>query len=234
MRKSHLSLEDNMGKREVVKQNRNKQKRQDLVVILIIAVFAVVIVGLIVLSKLPKVVTADAREHPNASELNMGDPNAPVKVVEFADFQCPYCQMYWEQIEPGIVSDYVATGKIYYTYAPMAFLGQESYDSAQAAYCANDQGKFWEYRDMLFTNHTGENVGDFTTAKLEAFASKLGLNTSTFNECLTSGKYASAVDDANNYASSQGVNSTPTIMVNGQLYSATDAVAAIEAAVSGK
>lgn len=223
-----------MGKRDVVKQNRSKQKRQDLVVILIIAVFAVVIVGLIVLSKLPKVVTADTREHPNASELNMGDPNAPVKVVEFADFQCPYCKMYWEQVEPGIVKDYVATGKVYYTYAPMAFLGQESIDSAEAAYCANDQGKFWDYRDMLFANHTGENVGDFTTAKLQAFASKLGMDTATFNQCLSSGKYKTAVDDANTFASNQGVNSTPTIMVNGKIYSAGEAVSAIEAALAGK
>ncbi len=223
-----------MGKRDIVKKNRSKQKRQDLVVILIIAAFAIVIVGLIVLSKIPKVQTADVREHPNASELNMGNPDATVKVVEFADFQCPYCQLYWQQVEPTIVSDYVATGKIYYTYAPMAFLGQESVDSAEAAYCANDQGKFWEYRDMLFTNHTGENVGDFTTAKLQLFAQKLGLDTTAFNECLSSGKYQTAVDDANNYASSQGVNSTPTIMVNGQLYSASGAVAAIEAALAGQ
>lgn len=223
-----------MGKRDIVKKNRSKQKRQDLVVILIIAAFAIVIVGLIVLSKIPKVQTADVREHPNASELNMGNPDATVKVVEFADFQCPYCQLYWQQVEPTIVSDYVATGKIYYTYAPMAFLGQESVDSAEAAYCANDQGKFWEYRDMLFTNHTGENVGDFTTAKLQLFAQKLGLDTTAFNQCLSSGKYQTAVDDANNYASSQGVNSTPTIMVNGQLYSASGAVAAIEAALAGQ
>ena len=223
-----------MGKRDIVKKNRSKQKRQDLVVILIIAAFAIVIVGLIVLSKIPKVQTADVREHPNASELNMGNPDATVKVVEFADFQCPYCQLYWQQVEPTIVSDYVATGKIYYTYAPMAFLGQESVDSAEAAYCANDQGKFWEYRDMLFTNHTGENVGDFTTAKLQLFAQKLGLDTTAFNECLSTGKYQTAVDDANNYASSQGVNSTPTIMVNGQLYSASGAVAAIEAALAGQ
>lgn len=223
-----------MGKRDTVKKNRSKQKRQDLVVILIIAAFAIVIVGLIVLSKIPKVQTADVREHPNASELNMGNPDATVKVVEFADFQCPYCQLYWQQVEPTIVSDYVVTGKIYYTYAPMAFLGQESVDSAEAAYCANDQGKFWEYRDMLFTNHTGENVGDFTTAKLQLFAQKLGLDTTAFNQCLSSGKYQTAVDDANNYASSQGVNSTPTIMVNGQLYSASGAVAAIEAALAGQ
>lgn len=234
MRQSHLSLEDKMGKREVMKKNRNKKKRQDLIVVLVIAAFAVVIVGLIVLSKIPKVQAPTAKDHPNASELNMGNPDATVKVVEFADFQCPYCQLYWEQVEPTIVSNYITTGKIYYTYAPMAFLGQESIDAANAAYCANDQGKFWDYHDMLFANHTGENVGDFTTAKLEAFAAKLGLDTTTFNECLTSGKYLSKVDDANTYASSQSVNSTPTIMVNGKLFSAADAVSAIESALAGK
>ncbi len=222
-----------MGKRETVKRNRSKQKRQDLIVILIIALFAVVIVGLIVLSKIPKVVTPAAAEHPNADGLTMGNKDASVKVVEFADFQCPYCQLYWQQVEPTIIKDYISTGKISYTYSPMAFLGQESFDAAEAVYCANDQGKFWEYRDMLFANHTGENVGDFTEAKLKSFAAKLNLDTAAFNECLTSNKYQSAVDEANNYASSQGVNSTPTIIVNGKIYSANDAIKAIENALSG-
>lgn len=224
-----------MAKNESINKKKNKQKRQDMWVILIISIIALAIVAIIVISKLPKPVTVpENTAKPMEDGLNLGDPNAPVKVIEFADFQCPYCQLYWQQVEPTIVKNYVATNKVYYTYSPMAFLGQESIDAAEAAYCANDQGKFWEYRDYLFANHTGENVGDFTQAKLIKFASKLGLDADKFKTCLTSGQYASKVDEANTYASGLGVNSTPTILVNGKPFSAGEAEQAIQDAIAGK
>lgn len=221
-----------MGKRDIIKKNRNKQKKQDLWVILIISLFAVGIVAMIVISKLPKVVTPATTAKPMADGLNMGDPNAKVKVIEFADFQCPYCQLYWQQLEPTIISDYIATNKIYYTYSLMAFLGQESVDAAEAVYCANDQGKFWEYRDMLYANHTGENVGDFTQTKLISFAKKLSLDTTAFESCLTTNKYQQQVTDANTYASGLGVSSTPSFIVDGLVVSASDLQSAIEAALA--
>lgn len=224
-----------MGKREVVKKNRSKQKRQDFWVILTISLIALAIVGVIVVSKLPKgVATITSSEKPNANGLNMGNPNASVKVIEFADFQCPYCQLYWQDVEPTIIKDYIATNKIYYTYSPMAFIGQESIDAEEAAYCANDQNAFWQYRDYLLNNHTAENAGDFTQDKLIEFARKLNLDVNTFKSCLTSGKYVKQVNDNNTYAQQQGVNSTPTIMVNGKAYSSSDALSAIQSALAGK
>ncbi|MHC1741317.1 MAG: DsbA family protein [Anaerolineaceae bacterium] len=224
-----------MGKRDIVKKHRNQKKKQDFWVILIISIIALAIIGVIVYSKLPKpIATIETTAKPQANGLNMGDPNAPVKVVEFADFQCPYCQKYWQDVEPTLLKTYIETGKVYYTYAPMAFLGQESFDSAEAAYCANDQGKFWEYRDYLYTNHTGENVGDYTEAKLVTFAKKLNLDMTAFNSCLTSGKYIQAVTDANNYATQQSVNTTPSVIVNGTLGSGFDAVKLIEDALAAK
>lgn len=185
-----------MGKRDVVKRNRNKQKKQDFWVILIISIVALAIIGVIVVSKLPKqVATIETTPKPMENGLNLGDPNATVKVIEFADFQCPYCQLYWQQVEPTIISSYISTNKIYYTYSPMAFLGQESIDAAEAAYCANDQNKFWEYRDYLFTNQGSENSGAFSQTKLIQFAKKLNLDSNAFTTCLTSGKYSKQVDD---------------------------------------
>jgi protein-disulfide isomerase len=233
--KIQQSLEEPMGKRDTVKKHRNQQKKQDLWVILIISILAIAIIGVIVISKLPKpTATLQIAAKPNENGLNIGDPNAPVKVVEFADFQCPYCQLYWKELEPTIISKYVATGKVYYTYSPMAFLGQESTDATVAAYCANDQGKFWEYRDYIFTNHTGENVGDYPQTKLLDFANKLKLNIDTFKSCLASADSLKKVDDANAYASSQGVNSTPSFLVNGKVYSAGDFQQAIDNALAGK
>jgi protein-disulfide isomerase len=224
-----------MGKRDVVKRNRNKQKKQDFWVILIISIVALAIIGVIVVSKLPKpVATIETTPKPMENGLNLGDPNATVKVIEFADFQCPYCQLYWKQVEPTIISSYISTNKIYYTYSPMAFLGQESIDAAEAAYCANDQNKFWEYRDYLFTNQGSENSGAFSQTKLVQFAKKLNLDSNVFTTCLTSGKYAKQVDDDNNYASQQGVNSTPTFLVNGKSFTSANVQQGIEDALAGK
>jgi Protein-disulfide isomerase len=224
-----------MSKRDVVKKNRNQQKKQDLWVILIISVIAVAIIGVIVVSKLPKpVAKIDVAAKPMESGLNAGDPNAPVKVVEFADFQCPYCKLYWQQIEPTIMSKYVATKQVYYTYSPMSFIGQESTDAAEAAYCANDQNKFWEYREYLFTNQGSENSGVFSQATLIAYARNLNLDVNAFKSCLTSGKYASQVNDDNSYASKEGVNSTPSFLVNGKVYGAGDVQTAIDNALAGK
>jgi protein-disulfide isomerase len=227
-------LEEEMAKDGTInKKKKEQQKKQDLWVILIISIIAVAIVALIVISKLPKPVTVPSNTaKPMEDGLNLGDPNAKIKVVEFADFQCPYCQLYWQQVEPTVIEKYVATNQVYYTYSPMAFLGQESIDAANAAYCANDQGKFWEYRDYLFANHTGENVGDFTQAKLLKFGQKLNLDMTAFKECVTSGKYTSKVNDSNTYAAGLNVNSTPTILVNGTAYSAGDAEKAIEDALA--
>ncbi len=182
-------------------------------------------------------VAANAGIQQNAN--TMGDPNAPVKIVEYADFQCPYCRMFWQETEPQIVENYVKTGKVYFEYHSVgAFIGPESASAAEAAYCAGDQGKFWAYHDMLFTNWTGENVGDFTNANLEKFASSLGLNQAQFNDCLTSGKYAARVQDDVNSARAAGIHATPSFLINGKLLQGAQPYSAfqqaIEAALQGK
>lgn len=234
-----------MGKRDIAKKNRAKQKRQDTWVIVLISVVALAIIGLIVFANLPKTTanvgtatnpaaTVDTTDKPMQDGLSMGDPNAPVKVVEFADFVCPYCQLYWKQLEPTIISQYIATNKVYYTYTPMAFLGQESVIAAEAALCANDQGKFWQYRDYVLSHYTGENVGDYTQDSLTQFAKALNLDMDKFSACLTSGEKQQEITDANTYASGQGVNYTPAFMVNGKVYSSSDMQQAIEDALAGK
>jgi protein-disulfide isomerase len=155
--------------------------------------------------------------------LTMGDPNAKVKVIEFADFQCPGCGNYWSTTEPTIIKDYVDSGKVLFTFSPFSFVGSfvqgnswdESVKAAEAAYCANDQGKFWEYHDYLFANQNGENEGAFKRERLIAFAHKIGLDHQTFVDCLDTAKHHQDVLDANDYATNSGINSTPSFIVNG-------------------
>ncbi len=221
-----------MAKKASSKKDIQKKKSNDIWVIAVIAFFALVIIGMIIISKLPKKATVPGwSTTAQVSGLTLGDPNAKVTVEEFADFQCPWCQYYFQEIEPTILSTYVETGQVYYRYIPLAFLGQESIDAAQAAYCANDQGKFWEYRAYLYTNLTGENVGSFEQKNLLSFAKSLDLDMDTFTTCLTTAAHTQEMGENDTYAQSAGMSYTPSFMVNGTLVGANDLQAAIDAAL---
>jgi protein-disulfide isomerase len=168
----------------------------------------------------------------------LGDPNAPVKIIEYADFQCPYCMRYSKDTEPQIINTYVATGKVYYEYRSVgAFLGPESASAAEAAYCAADQNKFWEYHDILFSNWTGENAGDFAPDKLRQYAATLGLSPNTFDDCLSQHKYAGQVQQDVTNAKTDGIHSTPSFLINGKIVQGAQPFEAfqqaIEAALKG-
>ena len=145
-----------------------------------------------------------------------GDPNAPVTIIEFGDFQCPFCGRFATSTEPQINEAYIQGGKVRFGYFNFAFLGQESNWAAEAAECASDQNKFWEYHDMLYSSQSGENQGAFNKDNLKKFAEDLGLDTSAFNECFDSGKYTQLIQEESSTASSIGVRSTPTFFINGQ------------------
>lgn len=226
-----------MGKREIVQQRRKQQKsRNSLTTILIIAAFAVVVVGMVILTQykpVGEIATSDRVINAEKNGLTLGSADAPVEVIEFADFQCPACASYWTSLEPTILKDYVETGKIRYTYSPFSFLGRgqswdESVKAAEAAYCANDQDKFWEFRDIVYTNHNGENQGAYSKERLVAFAKALDLEMDAFNACFNSGKYSQQVQDDNQFASEQGANYTPSFLIGGQIVNANELIQAIE------
>lgn len=107
-------------------------------------------------------------------------------------------------------------GKVRLGYWHFAFLGQESFDAAEASECAADQNAFWEYHDLLFERQSGENRGAYAVENLKQFAADLGLDTEAFNECLDSGKYTQIVQEQTRTAQSMGVSSTPAFVINGR------------------
>ncbi len=156
--------------------------------------------------------------YPQAKGNAMGDPNAPVKIVEYADYQCPFCARFEQMTQQQLIENYIATGKVYFEFRSMGeFIGPESKRAAEAAYCAGDQGQFWEYHDMLFSNQGSENSGAFSDDHLQAFAGNLGLDMNQFNTCLSSGKYSSRVDQDGTDGQAAGVQGTPSFVINGQL-----------------
>jgi len=215
-----------MSKREELKAKRRKQlMQQRLTVIGIIVVGALFISGILIYPSLAPVGAISVPtlvSYPQVKDNTMGDPNAPVKLTIYADFQCPACGNWTKDNEPSFIAKYVATNKVYFVYTPFSFIddngpGTESKDAAAAAFCAMDQGKFWQYHDMLYANQTGENTGDFSAKRLAAFAQKLGLDMNQFNSCFNSGKYKSTVLQDKAEGTTLGVSATPSFAINGKL-----------------
>ena len=144
----------------------------------------------------------------------LGDANARVTVVEYADFQCPICKAAETSIVSRIEQDYVQQGKVKIEFRMFPFLGQESFDAAQAAEAARDQGKFWEYHDALFNAQGQENSGSFSYEKLVALAQQVGLDVPTFEATLSSNAHLAAIQQEVDAARASGVTSTPTFFID--------------------
>jgi len=149
----------------------------------------------------------------------LGDKDAKVTIVEFSDFQCPFCRSFWSGAFAQIKKDYVDTGKarLVYRHYPLSF-HPAAHISAQAAECAGDQAKFWEMHDKMFFEQSklGQGTIEYGEAEIKTWAAQLGLNSGDFNQCLDSGKYSQKVDDDSALGSASGVSGTPTIFINGQ------------------
>jgi protein-disulfide isomerase len=146
----------------------------------------------------------------------IGAADAPVTIIEWADYQCPFCGDFAREIKPQLIQDYVNTGLVRFEFRDFQFLGDESTDAAEAARCASDQGKFWEYHDTLFANQDGENEGAFSTERLTEMAEGLGLDTTVFDNCLARNTHEAAVQSSTDQAADEGVNQTPTLSINGE------------------
>jgi len=147
----------------------------------------------------------------------LGNKDAKVTIVEFSDFQCPFCEKYFTDSEAQIIKEYVDTGKVKFAFRNYAFLGNESTWAGEAAACANDQGKFWDYHNYLYTHQGGENQGAFSKENLKKFAVEVGLNSSQFDSCLDTDKYAKLVADDLAAGQKVDVSGTPTTFVNGKI-----------------
>ena len=203
---------------------RKKQQQRNLLVYGIIAGG----IGLVLLLLLPtifnalkpvgEITTPEFTERSVVDFNTMGDPNAPVKIVEYSDFQCPFCARFANETEAEIVQNYVNSGKVYFTYVPYGpggnYIGPESEAAAQAAFCAAEQGKFWEFKETVFANHTGENVGDYTDKRLVAMAEIVGLDMTQFKSCFSSNKYTDKLNEGIAQGRAQGAGGTPFFIFN--------------------
>ena len=173
---------------------------------------------------------------PSRVDLDVGDAptkgkdNAPVTIIEFSDFECPFCEKFYSQTLSQIEREYIDTGKVRlaYKHLPLPFHPQ-AMPAALATECAQEQGKFWEYHDVIF-----ENQGLLAQNKYKEWAGQLGLNQEKFDQCFDSKKYEERVLKDLAEAESAGIGGTPTFLVNGKIVSGAQPFAAFKTEIDAE
>jgi protein-disulfide isomerase len=143
-----------------------------------------------------------------------GSPEAKVTLVEFSEFLCPYCARFATETVPQVEKEYVTTGLVQIVFVDFIVHGEPAILPAEAAHCAQDQGQFWAYHDLLFENFSGDAP---SREQLDSFARTLNLDMTAFGQCLDSQKYRTFVLASTQIGESAGVDSTPTLIVNQQM-----------------
>ncbi len=146
----------------------------------------------------------------------LGNRSAMVSIIEFGDFQCPSCDYWFKTQEKLIVQNLVDTGKANLVWRDFVIYGPDSVSAAEAAYSAGEQGKFWDYHDLLYSNQKAAYSGWASPNNLVIFAQNLGLDMTQFNQSFDSGKYAALVSSNIADANALGASGTPTFFVVGQ------------------
>jgi protein-disulfide isomerase len=154
----------------------------------------------------------------------IGSPDAPVKITEYEDTQCPFCLRYSANVEPELMEEFVKTGKVQITYKHLPLLGNDSVNGAKALTCAGEQDKFWPLHNKLFTvqaeagqsSNEELNVGRFSDDNLRSYANELGLDLAAFDACYADPETLEEVEAQQREAQSFGITSTPGFLINGQ------------------
>ncbi|HSB83262.1 MAG TPA: thioredoxin domain-containing protein [Nitrosarchaeum sp.] len=145
----------------------------------------------------------------------LGDPNAPITMVEFGDYQCYFCNQFFHTTEDELFKKFVDTGKVKVIFKDFTIIGADSVTAAHAAHCADDQGLFWKYHDVLYNNWTGENNGWASSKNLLQFAGDVGLNTDEFSKCMIDSKHTPTIVNSNKDAKDLGLTGTPAFFIIG-------------------
>ncbi len=213
------------SKRQRIKEKRKRQARMQRLGLIGGVTVVAVLIAVMLISSIwqppDEIVTVEPISRPTAAGTAMGNPNAPVIMDVFEDFQCPACTFYTEEVERRIAETYAASGQVYYVFHHYPFLDsnsteKESQQAANASMCANEQGLFWEYHDLLFTNWNGENAGAFRDERLMLFAETLELDMDSFTTCFEENRYQAEIQADYEMGVGMGASGTPSVFVNGQ------------------
>jgi protein-disulfide isomerase len=157
-------------------------------------------------------IPADVRRYdiPVGDSPAMGAANAAITIVEFSDFQCPFCKQWYDDVLSRLMTDYKDQVRFVYRDFPLTTIHPQAQPAAEAAHCAGEQEAYWQFHNALFSNKYG-----LTEQAFQQYATELGLNMEAFNTCVSERRYKQTVTDNANFALTVDVQSTPTFFING-------------------
>jgi protein-disulfide isomerase len=242
-----------MSKRQEIRQRRQRERTRNRILVIVLVAAGALLIAFAFIRPLilNTQANANATQVPvqaitprafttQVNGVHLGDPNAKVKIDVYEDFRCSACLNYTQNYEPQIIQTYVETGKVYYTFHSFIVIdgndgSDASYRSANAAMCASEQGRFWDFHDTLFANQVTESASLFTDARIVIMAQNLGLDMTAFNKCFQAKQYAPDIQADITQAHSLNLTFTPSILVDGKIIqSFGDLSSAIDAALAGK
>tara|TARA_B100000029_G_scaffold152466_1_gene147494 strand:+ start:165 stop:809 length:645 start_codon:yes stop_codon:yes gene_type:complete len=143
----------------------------------------------------------------------LGNPDAVISIVEFGDYQCTFCYKFHDDTMKMILEQYVAKGEVNFVYKDFPLNGPPSIMASEAAYCAQEQEKFWKYHDLIYENWEGENTGWLTRGALDGFAEDVKLDLNKFNSCMNNSKYHQKVLETEQFARKINIDATPSFII---------------------
>jgi protein-disulfide isomerase len=143
----------------------------------------------------------------------LGSPSSPISILEWGDYQCTYCYRFHTSSFNTILDEYVNSGRVNFVFKDFPLNGPDSVFAAEAAYCAEDQGKYWQYHDELYTNWGGERTGWITVDSLNKFATTVNLEIDKFNSCINEHKYRQRVLELEKFGKEIGIDATPSFLI---------------------
>ena len=219
----------NRTRQRAKERAKERAKRRQRIILIVVAVIAVIGTIFAIIATRPVEVEIDEELLTRYEDLPtsfsdrgfpiLGNPDAPARVEEYSSFACPACANFNEDVTPGIV-ERVRSGEAHFVYVPV-LLSTESDRAAGAALCAAEQGRFWEYHDLLFNWQQVYEATAFQTSRLVAGAEALGLNVEEFNDCRNSDRITETIDNAQAAYQQAGGRGTPTTVVNNETVSST-------------
>ncbi len=219
-----------------IDEERSRKRQRMMLVGGAVALAVVVVIALIAISRpdddsSPELAVTSLPERDASIPQDgrtLGNPDAPLTIIEYADFQCPACGEFARTVEPQLIEEYVKTGKVKLVYHDFPFLDdrsdeKESDNASEAAFCAQEQGQFWAYHDMVYSNQDGENNGAFSRDRLIEMARNVpGIDVDQFTSCIDGDEYEDDVQELYQATIDAGVQSTPTFVMGDRQVSGTN------------
>ncbi len=218
------------------RQQEQQRQRRSLLALGILGLMIIVVVGTVALigrgatdegttSNPASVVVSDHQPPPNAEQNGRawGPKDAPIQVIEYVDYECESCGAFAVNYEADFIAAFAESGQIRFEIRNAPFHGDGARNAAEGAYCAVEQNAFWPMHNSLFLNQPTSHAPDagveaFSDARLNAIAAQLQLDTAAFEQCMSADRYVQQVDDDYNVTVQNGIDRTPTFVINGQAY----------------